>query len=692
MHKSSDSRFPQNALFAASAGGVLYRPREFMSTVLASHTTAGPFASHKAASAGAYRRDIDGLRAVAVLAVLGYHAFPRWLPGGFIGVDVFFVIYGYLITQVLTSALQRGDFSLVDFYVRRIRRIFPALAVVLLACLAFGWKYMLADDLAQLARHLMGGVAFVSNLVLWNEAGYFDATSESKPLLHLWSLGIEEQFYLLWPLLVAWAWRKGHSIGRITLGLALLSFACNLGTLASHPTAAFYSPLSRAWELLIGAALNWRVPAPMAAIPRRWMRDLASVAGTCLIGVAMWKLEPASRFPGWWALAPTVGTALLIWAGPGAAVNRLLLARRAIVAIGLVSFPLYLWHWPLLTLGQDLVAPGPAGRLGLLLASGVLAVATLWLVEKPLRFGPAGRKKALGLLVLMAAIGIVALWVKQEQGVPERYPQIVRNATDYDLDGFRTGMRWKRCFLEFEQEAPDYAPDCVDAGPLPLVAIWGDSGAAALYPGFRALAMRSGSFRLAQFTSSACPPLVGFHSDRRPACADNNRRALERLREARPWVVVLAALWQYYDPARLASTIAELRAQGVPRVIVLGPGLTWEEAPARILLKAWQKDPLHRMPPARMDYSKHEGLQSGDIRWMPAVESEARIRRIATDYGAQFVSVQQALCDPSGCLMRASADSGESFFLDTAHLNPAGSRFVIDALEGELGLNKPFVR
>ncbi|RYG05636.1 MAG: acyltransferase, partial [Burkholderiales bacterium] len=159
-----------------------------------------------------YRRDIDGLRAIAVLAVLVFHAFPSALTGGFVGVDVFFVISGFLITKVILGALEKGRFSVLDFYVRRVRRIFPALAVVLLACFAFGWSALLAEDLAHLSKHIVGGATFLANIFFWSESGYFDKASEFKPLLHLWSLGIEEQFYLAWPLLLAAAWRRGVSV------------------------------------------------------------------------------------------------------------------------------------------------------------------------------------------------------------------------------------------------------------------------------------------------------------------------------------------------------------------------------------------------------------------------------------------------------------------------------------------------
>ncbi|WP_445577643.1 Acyltransferase [Pseudomonas sp. E141] len=200
-----------------------------------------------------YRPDIDGLRAVAVLAVVLYHAFPRDFPGGFIGVDVFFVISGYLITGILIKSLSRDSFSILDFYARRIRRIFPALLLVLFSCLLFGWFFLIDSEFQQLGKHAASGAGFVANLVLWSESGYFDSAAEMKPLLHLWSLGIEEQFYLVWPfvLWLAWQFRRA-SLALVPVLLFIISFYFSVTMVHVDPVGAFYSPLTRFWELAVG--------------------------------------------------------------------------------------------------------------------------------------------------------------------------------------------------------------------------------------------------------------------------------------------------------------------------------------------------------------------------------------------------------------------------------------------------------
>ena len=203
-----------------------------------------------------YRADIDGLRAIAVLSVISFHAFPNWIKGGFIGVDIFFVISGYLISTIIFSNLENNCFNFIEFYNRRIKRIFPALILILFFCLTMGWFTLFADEYKQLGKHTLGGTSFASNFVFWKESGYFDNTAESKPLLHLWSLGIEEQFYIIWPLLLWFAWKTKFNLLIITLSTLIISFGLNIDEIHNNKVAAFYLPQTRFWELLVGATLS----------------------------------------------------------------------------------------------------------------------------------------------------------------------------------------------------------------------------------------------------------------------------------------------------------------------------------------------------------------------------------------------------------------------------------------------------
>lgn len=283
-----------------------------------------------------YRPDIDGLRAIAVLSVVIYHAFPTLLTGGFVGVDIFFVISGFLISTIIFGSLDNSSFSFSEFYARRVKRIFPALIVVLLACLSFGWLSLIPDEFMQLGKHVVGGAGFISNIMLWSESGYFEAAADSKPLLHLWSLGIEEQFYIFWPA-IAWVmWKFRLNALTFTVLLALFSFGLNIAKIHTDATSVFFMPHTRMWELLAGTvlayiAMYWqnqrifvivdKLISPIIYSDKRpadgsTTKNLLSLFGLMLIAASICLLTSTLSFPGYWAVFPCVGAALIIYAGP----------------------------------------------------------------------------------------------------------------------------------------------------------------------------------------------------------------------------------------------------------------------------------------------------------------------------------------------------------------------------------------
>ena len=337
-----------------------------------------------------YRRDIDGLRALAIASVVLYHAVPQWLPGGFVGVDIFFVISGYLITGIVLKGQSEGTFSLSEFYSRRAKRIFPALIVVLVFCLVAGWLVLLPAEYQSLGKHVAAGAAYVSNHLSLAESGYFDVAAELKPLLHLWSLGIEEQFYLLWPLLLIVAYRFNLNPLTLVAVLFTVSFSLNVGNIDHRPVRVFYLAITRSWELLIGAMLAYanlfarnrfdalvknillRDPAQKPGDAVNWL----AWTGLCLVMLAMFGLNQRMPFPGWWALFPTLGTACLIAAGEESSVNRRIFGSKLAVRIGLISYPLYLWHWPLLSLAR--IVEGRTPSLAIRVCAAGISVLLAW--------------------------------------------------------------------------------------------------------------------------------------------------------------------------------------------------------------------------------------------------------------------------------------------------------------------------
>lgn len=366
--------------------------------------------ANQAGGAGAYRPDIDGLRAVAVGSVVAFHAFPNLVKGGFVGVDIFFVISGFLISRIIFQALEGDGFSYADFYERRIRRIFPALVAVCAATLLTGWYVLLPDEFERLGKHLAAGAFFISNAALWSESGYFDAAADSKPLLHLWSLAIEEQFYIVWPLVLGLVWRRKRGFLAVTLSIALVSFAINVATVGRDPVAAFYSPLSRFWELMLGGVLAY-VSMHRPDLLRRHAA-VRSWAGAALIGAGIFLLTKESAFPGYWALLPTVGACLSISAGPDAWFNRRILGSKLMVWVGLISYPLYLWHWPILVFAKMVkgFVLTPIERVEAIAAAVVLAYLTYRLLERRLRHA-AGPRVPQGLGVAIAGIAAAGLIV-----------------------------------------------------------------------------------------------------------------------------------------------------------------------------------------------------------------------------------------------------------------------------------------
>ena len=517
----------------------------------------------------AYRADLDGLRAIAVLAVIAFHVQAGALPGGFVGVDIFFVISGFLISGIIFNDLERRHFTLVGFYIRRIRRIVPALTIVLFAVWAFGWVYLLPDAFEQLGRNITGGAGLVSNLLAWRESGYFERAAEQKPLLHLWSLGIEEQFYLLWPGLMYLCWKRGVNVPIVVAAIAAASFVLNVLAIDAHPVAVFYLPLTRLWELMFGSTLAY-VSGSLClnggrGATSRWLtwyrarsarvRNIESCFGLLAIAIALAKVNQLRAFPGWWALLPTVGTVLVISAGPEAWINRRVLSRPALVFLGLISYPLYLWHWPLLSYVR-IISRGPPPVLwtgGAVLAAFVLAWLTYRLLERPIRSADLVKhnRVAISLAVSLGVVALAGLWTDATGGVPARFASALQQITNFKYD-FLTEYRARRCFLDSEQTEGAFSADCLDSAASPnarLLFLWGDSHGAHLYPGLRRLQQQY-SFRVAQFTTSACPPIVETASSYRPHCAEINAFVLGEVQRLKPATVVLSASWSSYSRSR----------------------------------------------------------------------------------------------------------------------------------------------
>lgn len=623
-----------------------------------------------------YRPDIDGLRAVAVLSVVLFHAFPEWVPGGYIGVDIFFVISGFLISIIIFENLERESFSFLEFYSRRVRRIFPALLLVLATCLTFGWFALFADEFRQLGKHVLGGAGFVSNLMLWSESGYFDSASETKPLLHLWSLGIEEQFYLAWPLMVWAVWRRKLNLLVLVAAVLGLSLITNLVGIGRDAVATFYAPWTRFWELLAGSLLAWyslrRGPGDTAA-------NVFSVAGLLLLIGGILAMNSHLPFPGAWALVPVAGAVLVMLAGPQSGPNRLLLSNRAMVWVGLISFPLYLWHWPVLSFitiikGKDL---NQDTRLIAVTLALLLAWLTYRLIEQPIRRA-ASRRSATTLAVLslvIATAGTLAWhYGNVEHSGTTSAPAFTRQVREQFVGDQWTFQKNDLCLQQYPMQGlENYAWwFCMKSKESPpTLVLLGNSYANHLYPGF------VHNKRLAQHTVLSIGTCdIGMlpgdaTQDRKSPCAGENYTRQVAfistlIRDAGSVrFVVIDGLATAPDAAyiqRVRQRIDFLESTGA-RVIVFKPHMR-----PGFDVKSCFSRPLRRkaqdcgFAPAQR--------QEMDAQFRPLVESIS-----STNPRVLFFDQNEMYCEPGAC---AYIRNGMPLYRDKAHLSEYGSDLLQD--------------
>lgn len=624
-----------------------------------------------------YRADVDGLRAVAILIVVAFHAFPDMFPGGFIGVDVFFVISGYLITSILQHEMQASRWSLVSFYARRILRIFPALILVLLVCLFVGWHTLLAPEYMQLGKHLGLGTLFVSNIGLWWEAGYFDKVSESKPLLHLWSLAIEEQFYIVWPIVLWVVLRTRLSATRIVFTLGVISLLLSAWWVWTDPTQAFYSPVSRAWELLAGAylALNPRIFRPIRPVVRR-LAFLGLLLATVLLNSKM-------PFPGLIALLPVVASMILVSAPTKQDWTESLLAHPWMVALGKVSYPWYLWHWPLLSFAY-IIESGNASvalRVGLVLASLLLAVLTYKLWELPLRRLP--RRMVISLLLLgMVVLGLLGKNIHDRYGLERiRHKNLIQldqassqDFLDFEKQGLITDAKCEKPFKFPERDV------CLLAHadqPVSAVVI-GDSHAVHAFWGL-ARAFDARGLNLAVRGKGACVPVMAARSGTATSeCERHMDTALHEIaRDANVRAVALVFRGRYLTEQsstqerqefeeKLDATLSLLQSAGKEILYfmpVVEPGFD-----PRLCVGAL---PLGRKPPYSCviekvsDDAKSETLRASAVR---VLSRWPKVRLI--DPNEKFC--HQGLCP--------IIQDGHSIFKDENHLSEFGSEKLSEIL------------
>jgi len=659
-----------------------------------------------------YRPEIDGLRAIAVLSVCLFHAGVPSVSGGFVGVDVFFVISGYLITGIIQSSLLAGTFSIADFYARRARRILPALFVVLVTCSVVGYFLMLPSELKLLGRHVAATALFVSNITFFRESGYFDLSAELKPLLMTWSLGVEEQFYIVWPLLLWGAARWRVDPIRLVIGILVFSLFGASWAVRDHVSGTFFLLPSRAWELALGAVLALRPRS--VGIERRWSWELCGVTGLLSIMFSVFTYDQNTVFPAYGALLPCLGAALVLWAGQNSRCNSLLLTNRPMRWLGRISYSLYLWHWPLFAFCRLLLngeLPLPLAIPLLLTAIG-LAHLSWMLIEQRWRHVSTPvvpTLKAYGLsiagVILLAATLVAVGKTEWRTGSEARR----LDAASRDVNPLLAD-----CHLGEEALLREPGLRCQFGSPSVRLVVWGDSHGDALSPGFKALAEEQG-LGFIQLTKSGCPPIPGYELiDSRgksyPTCRQFNQNVFDYiLAHDEIEVVALVARWSIYAEKRhgiernkpdMALTSegtypssSELLRENIEQGIKELQN-TLRLHGKKLVLVTQVADPGFNVPQCWARQAQLPAWIAGgltcdlpyELAWKRIDPVNSILRRLAERPGAVLFDPAALLCQEGRCFTKEPTED-LVLYVDDDHLSRAAAIFVVQ--KGRFGQKLP---
>jgi peptidoglycan/LPS O-acetylase OafA/YrhL len=630
-----------------------------------------------------YRPDIDGLRALAVITVVIYHAFPIVAKGGFIGVDVFLVISGYLITGIIFKNLHEGNFSIVKFYQSRIRRIFPALLAVLTACFIFGWFFLLGNETKQLTKHISASSAFLMNIVLWMESGYFDTNSKNKILLHLWSLGVEEQFYIFWPLMLWISAKLGFKTLKVCCVLAVISFGWSFHLVLHDQVAAYYSPLSRFWELSLGGILatikagkrnsDWSWPFP---------RYNAALGGGLILASSL-IIDEHDTFPGPLALLPALGAMLVISSPSSSSFSRRVFGHPLAVALGKISYPLYLWHWPLLAaLSIRYENVTAMDRLSAVLFAILLAILTYWLIERPARFGRFANSSWKVSLASMTVVFLGSLTLSRLDAFPLAPPNALEIGLTRAMSAEDQLRKAENCFL--------YDKDTISAEQFisrrcfnvqnsnrKTVFLLGDSHSASLGQGLRPTLIKQG-FNFIQLSTGWCEPMS--REGAVPNCASIEALARDIISRTHPDLLVLDAHWMgasrppYFKSEGkfqvfLSEKIDQYRHLGAQNVMIIGQIPTWKGILPNLLIKNYVRS-RKEIPERTYDNINRDSLAIDSL--MSAISFPANVR---------YLSLKDKMCNDQGCLTAVGPDWERDVIVwDYGHLTQSASRYVSERI------------
>jgi peptidoglycan/LPS O-acetylase OafA/YrhL len=649
VRQEADAGFPRLPLQAETAAPA-HRAHKAPATAASSARLPQPAAK--------YRADVDGLRAVAVIPVLFFHTGMGLFSGGYTGVDVFFVISGFVITRKLVDDMDAGQYSIASFYVRRIRRIIPALIGTILVSYVAALVLFLPDAMLDFSRSVAATALFVSNIYFWRSSGYFEIQALDRPLLHTWSLSIEEQFYLVIPIVLYVALRYFRKqAGLLFVLAALASLGLSIFATSFAPTANFFLLPTRAWELLIGALL---VLLPLAPVSNRPLREGVALLGFAMIAVAVVTYSDTTPFPGLAALLPTLGAAIIIYTGSNhtTVVGRAL-SLKPMIFIGLISYSLYLVHWPIIVFARYALLRDLEGWeiAAFACASLLLAYASYRFVETPFRHKQLrGEQRPLfvATVAVLSAVTLLGFAGVATGGFRARHPDFRQNLASTE-DVWLSG----RCFLE-NQDASAWQGDlCVRTnGAARNALLWGDSFAAHYLPGL----MRNSAYlshNIVQYTFAGCPPVLSYTSYARPGCASFNANVFKIIGQFDIDTVVISSRWDQLRQrglSGLSETIARLIEAGVT-VYILG------------------QSPMFAFDVDVLDYRRADRRTTdAHAAWRLGFDAEDNARLKSMSSGATFVDPLPSFCQGTDCAYRSPAGL---LFEDYGHFSDSGSDLAV---------------
>ncbi len=589
-------------------------------------------------SSAGFRHDITGLRAIAVLAVVVFHINPTILPGGFVGVDIFFVISGFLITGIIWRDLAAGEFSLSSFYARRINRLYPALLTMVLVCAMLTYLVSLPEETIDFGKSLLATLFYVSNLFFYTQSDYFASDLELSPLLHTWSLSVEEQVYLLLPVCLLLIYRSNaRLVIPFLLALTVVSFVISEWMIGFDPDLAFYASPTRFFQFFMGGLVALSVTIKPTS---RSMAEFACVAGIAGLIYSIAVLSGESRFPGINALYPTIATVLVIYGGqyPGLLSSRVL-ANPLFIFFGTISYSLYLWHWPVVVFykAQMGTTPDMSAQIILMIVCTTLGYLSWRFIENILRASNEGCRplRVLGMAgVSTLGIAFIAALFVSSEGFPKRFSEEQAAWSGY-IDYYPERNRRGTCFMSDDNTVLN-RKTCIkvtsDKHNLLLI---GDSHAAHFYS---AMHDSLPDINVSQVTASGCRPLVTATG--LPRCTRVMQWAFNDLIDTGDFdTIVLSAQWQASEFASLKATMEQL-APFTENVVVLGPTITYDLALPRLLARSYRNGQEGKLLADARNYDDIKQLEEHMLRSLkPALDST----------GARFVSVLDAVCPNSAC-------------------------------------------